>query len=132
LSLKFTFVTGFDAAIRKKRLATLLDIKAFLDTFSISTYTENFPVLEAVGHELISFYSTTTNNPYKMESLTKQMLSSIEILKRRYHNGSYHALEKCVNQLKPELSKIITLELAKLEITNHPIITYEGRLVKLD
>jgi hypothetical protein len=132
LSLKFTFVTGFDAAIRKKRLASLLDIKAFLDTFNITTYTENLSTLEAVGNELISFYSTTTNNPYKMESLTKQMLSSIGILKARYHNGSYNALEKCVNQLKPELSKIIALELQKLEVVNHPIITYAGKLVKLD
>lgn len=128
--LKFTFVTGFDAAIRKKRLAGLLDIKAFLEDFQMEDYKENLPTLESIGQELASFYSSTSSNPYKMDCLTKQFLNSVEILKAKMHKGSYNALSNCINQLKPELSKVISHELQKLEST--PKISIERRSPKLN
>lgn len=126
MSLKLTFVTGFDTAIRKKRLAGLLDIKAFLDDFNIEIYKDNLQTLEAIGNELASFYVSTSSNHYVMDTLTKQFLSSLEVLKKKFHTGSYNSLSKCVSQLKPELSKIISDELSKLE-TVHPKVTFTGK-----
>lgn len=125
MSLKLTFVTGFDTAIRKKRLAGLLDIKAFLDDFDVAGYRDNLPILEAIGNELASFYATTSTNPYVMDSLTKQFLASLEVLKEKHHKGSFNSLTKCVAQLKPELSKIVSDELSKLE-SPHTTITVTG------
>lgn len=116
MTVRLNFTSGFDAIIRKKRLAGLLEIKSFIENLNTeSLATSDLDSLESIGHELQSFYaSTAAADQAAIETLLKQLNSSVSVLRVKDRKGSLNSLQKVLTKLQFHMSRIITSELTKM------------------
>jgi cell division FtsZ-interacting protein ZapD len=116
VTVRLNFTSGFDAIIRKKRLAGLLEIKSFIENLNTeSLATSDLDSLESIGHELQSFYaSTAAADQAAIETLLKQLNSSVSVLRVKDRKGSLNSLQKVLTKLQFHMSRIITSELTKM------------------
>ena len=120
MGIRLTFNIGFDQSLRKRRLASLLEIGQLFNSNSkeLSLQASNLDNLASSSREIRDFYNTDNETAKNIDNLTVQIDNSCEVLKKKAFEGKIHkasvrSLVNSVQKLSPLVDKIIEKELEK-------------------
>jgi len=120
MGIRLTFNTGFDQSLRKRRLASLLEIGQLFkgNSQELSLQATNLENLASSSREIRDFYNTDNETSKNIDNLTTQVDNSCEVLKKKASEGKIHkasvrSLSNSIQKLSPLVDKIIEKELEK-------------------
>lgn len=120
MGIRLTFNTGFDQSLRKRRLASLLEIGQLfkVNAKELSLQAVNLDNLASSSKEIRDFYNTDNETSKNIDNLTIQVDNSCEVLKKKAEEGKIHkasvrSLSNSVQKLSPLVDKIIEKEIEK-------------------
>jgi len=120
MGIRLTFNTGFDQSLRKRRLASLLEIGQLFkgNSHELSLQANNLENLASSSREIRDFYNTDNETSKNIDNLTTQVDNSCQVLKKKagegkIHKASVRSLTNSIQKLSPLVDKIIEKELEK-------------------